>query len=375
MPLVRLARRLADTHTKCTIAVRDLTSAYIALENSDLQFLQAPVWPLHNHLGNEDGQSGYLDVLTTMGFGDPAKLTPVLKAWNTLLDLVLPDAVIADHCPALISLLNARQIPVVAIGNGFTMPPVNYPAFPPIRADRAPLLPEDRLKNSLVESLASLGFPAPANLKSALTASQRLVFSFPELDPYRGWRQETLYLPLEELPPCVEPPLETRFFVYLGGELSGLSHLVQCLAELPVTVEYYLRSVPATLTKFLKLRGIKVYDRPPDLSEVLPKVSHVLSQGGTGLCHAAMAAGRPHIIIPLHGESEMNFHTLSSMGIARRLQPGLKSDDIKSALEQIIADHDLIFRAGQWGKHISARPQPDCIASLEDIVKKLFSQR
>ena len=372
LPLVRLANRLADDHLECMIAARDLISTYIATRNSDLQFLQAPVWPLHQHLGNEDGQSGYLDVLSMMGFGDPDKLTPVLQSWNTLLDLIAPDIVIADHCPALVALSNARHIPVVAVGNGYTMPPMEYPAFPPIRADRAPLLPEKRLAQSLEKGLSSLGYPEPASLKTALTTPERLVFSFPELDPYRGWRRETLYLPPEPLPDFVEPPLETRFFVYLGGELPGLSHIVQCLAELPITVEYYLRSVPSTLTRFLKLRGIKVYDEPPDLGAVLPNVSHVLSQGGTGLCHATMAAGRPHIIIPLHGESEMNFHTLSSMGVARRLQSGMKSVDMKSALEQIIGDHELIVRAQQWGKRINARPQPDGTTALEDIIQKML---
>ena len=372
MPLVRLARRLADAHTECMIAARDLVSTSIALEKSELPFLQAPAWPLHDHLGNEDGQSGYLDLLVTMGFGDPSKLTPVLQAWNTLLDLVVPDAVIADHSPALLALLHARRIPAVAIGNGYTMPPASYPYFPPLRADRAPLLPEARLEQSLVEGLASLGYAAPVSLKAALTTSERLVFSFPELDPYRGWRQETLHLPPDPLPAFIEPPLETRLFVYVGGELPGLSHLVQCIAELPCTVECYLRSASAPLSSFLRLRGVKVHDKPPDLSKLLPQVSHVLSQGGTGLCHAAMAAGRPHIIIPLHGESEMNFHALSAMGIARRLHPGMDANELKVELDRIMDDHELIVRAHQWGKRVSARPQPDGTAALEAIVRDMI---
>lgn len=358
MPLARLARRVEESGIECLFAVRDLKSASLALADTGIRFVQAPVWPWHDHTGNEDGSGGYLDVLACLGFGDAEKLTAMLQGWSSLLDLIRPDLIVADHSPALCALARARGDTVVAVGNGFTLPPADRPSFPPIRADRAPLLPEARLLQSLEASLSALNLTPPARLVDGLATDERIVFSFPELDCYQGWRNEALHLPIEPLP-SVEPlPDEPRLFVYAGAELPGLAELVQVLGDFPWPVECYLRDVPPALLSFLRMRGVVVHDTPPDLAKLLPQVSHVLSQGGNGLCHMAMAAGRAHIILPLHGETELNYSRLSAMGIARRISPGLKTVDLKNALVTILQNHELIARAMQWGAHIALRPQP-----------------
>ncbi|MBZ4689347.1 MAG: hypothetical protein JG765_598 [Cereibacter sp.] len=363
-PLARLARQLEAEGFRCVVAAADLASAAIALHGSGLPLLQSPVWPPHAHAGNEDGQAGYLDILGLLGFGDPGKLGPVMQAWDGLLDLIRPDAVIADHAPALIPLLKARGIATIAVGNGFTLPPLVPTAFPPLSASRAPTVPETRLLASLRQALASLGHAALPDWRSAFETRERIVFSAPELDPYHGLRQEPLCLPPEPLPAATAPPPTPRLFVYIGAELPGLSAVVQCLSQLDCEVECYLRGLPAQACSFLASQGVTVHRSPPDLSETLPRASHVLSQGGSGMAHAALAAGRPHGILALHGESRINAQSLVGLGAGRLFPLGLDAEALLPVLKAFIADPELPAQALGAGRRLHGRGNTDGAEAL-----------
>ncbi len=369
MPLSRLAKQLKLEGIQPIFATSNLEAAKIALADTDIIFAQAPVWPSWHVLGgNQDGHASYLDVLAQIGFADPNKLTSILGAWKTLIELIQPNVVVLDHSPALSVLLNALKIPVIAVGNGFTLPPTDYDFFPAHRSDRSPLLPEKNLYRSLVKSLEYYSLPIPNRLIEAIFPKERIVCSFPELDFYKHWRNEKLYAPLENLPPESSPPKKLKLFVYIGAELPGFDNLVKCLAELDCAVECYLRGAPDHLKVFLEMRGHIVHETPPDLVNVIKKSTHVLSQGGNNICHAVMSAGRPHFIIPLHGESDFNLNTLVNMNTARRIPLGLSAEVLKKQLEDYMSDHELFVRCKQWSSLISARNQP---SGFDALAKKL----
>lgn len=352
-PLARIAKKLSVDGSKCFFAVRDVAYGRLALEGTGIALLQAPNWPPHQHSGNQDGQASYTDILSLIGFGDSEKLSAMLASWKTLLDLVKPDLVVVDHCPALLPLLRALKIPCMAIGTGYTMPPLDYPSLPPLRADRGPLLPEPTLLASLAKALASLGLNAPEGLTEAFRSTKRFVFSFPELDAYRSWRREALFLPPEPLPAFYEPPLLPHLFVYVGSEFRDIEGLAQELGQLPFAVSCFLRNAPPALNIFLRMRGLKAFDIPPSLAELLPIVSHVLSQGGNFISHAAMAAGRPHLILPLHGETQGNLNALVGLGIGRGLVRELGPE-----IKNFVSDAHLLSKARQWAMVIAKRQQP-----------------
>ncbi len=369
LPLSKLMESLAGERVDACLAVRDLQAAQLIAVGHDVPCLQAPVWSPHTHAANEDGNGGYLDVLALLGFGDPAKLAAMLHGWRSLLSFVKPDLIVAEHSPALQVLARALGLPAIAIGTGFTLPPVVNGALPPLRADRGPLLPEARLAQSLKAALGTLSLaPHAGRLSQALFPGDRFALSLPELDVYSGWRQEELYLPLEELPAFRDPPDRPRLFAYLGNELPKIGEWVHALATVKCEVEVYLRETPAHFASFLKLRGVTVHDRPPPLAEVLPRVSHVLCQGGIGLCSAGLAAGRPIGVLPLHGESELNFHRLSMLGVAQRLPMEGDGDVFALALDQFIADHQRIVNALKWGANIALRHQPLGLTAVRERI-------
>jgi UDP:flavonoid glycosyltransferase YjiC (YdhE family) len=315
-------------------------------------------------------------MLALLGFGDPGKLAPMLQAWDTLLDLFKPDLVVADHAPALIPLLNARGLPAIALGNGFTLPPLTPQPFPPLSSHRAPAEPEARLFETLGGALTSLGYRAPQDWRAAFQTRERLVFSARAFDPYQSLRSEPLLLPPEQLPHCTPPPVAPRVFAYLGAELPGVTALLQALTLLDCPLECYLRGVPDQVLRFLTLRGAIVHTTPPDLADRLPLASHVLSQGGTGMAHSALAAGRPHGIFALHGESRINAQALTGLGAGALLGSGplaLPPEKILPELQAFLADPALRGGAQEAGKALHLGCQTAGLRAVSEALARVMA--
>jgi UDP:flavonoid glycosyltransferase YjiC (YdhE family) len=356
-PMVAIARELIRGGIKAVFAVRDLEHAHALNDDGAFSVLQAPIWPKHKHWGHDGALASYADILAGVGFADAAKLGAVIGAWDALVDLAEPDAVVTDHSPALAAALYARGIPTVAIGTPFTMPPLSLDRLPPLRADQAPAIPEARLMQAVRKALGPRRAPPPAaGLVDLFRTDERVVFGMPELDPYRAFRAEPVVAPPEPLPGFVEAPLRPRLFVYLGTEAPHLEAISQALAHLDFETVAYLRGEHGPVPQFLKRRGHLVYDKPPPVHEILPQVSHVISQGGAFMSQAAVAAGRPHLIMPLHAETELNLRMLEQLGVARRFEPKPDATSIAATISEFVLDPALKSQAREAALMATMRP-------------------
>ena len=357
-PIAGIARTLVDDGVRIAVAGRELENLSIAFAGLDVIQLQAPIWPRHHHYGNEETQASFLDILVNAGFGDPAKLAAVVSAWRALIALIRPDVIISDHSPGLLVATYGGNIPVVSIGTGYTMPPLDLDRFPPMRADRSPIANEAQILASVAPILRAADAASPLNLVDLFRATDRIVFSFPELDPYGVFRTEQLYLPFEDLPAFYRPPLEPRLFVYLGIEMQGLEAVVQALAEFDAPAIIYLRGDSGPLSEFLAMRGHEVHKTPPKLAEILPRVSHVISAGGSFTCHAALAAGRPHLVIPLHRESKTNLGLLEALGVGQKLAASANAENVMPLIDKFVHDDRLVQNARYRARVVAGRAQP-----------------
>ncbi len=373
-PMAALARALALRGAKATFAVRDLTNVRQIGKRGEFTILQAPIWPDHVHGGHNPVFASYADVLTGVGFADQNKLGAVVDAWDTVLTLIKPDLVVADHAPALQVAMLGRSQPLVTVGTPFTMPPLHLERLPPIRADQSPALPEARLHQAVKTVLATRGLQPPARLVDVFQADERLIFGLPELDPYRAYRNEPILAPPEPLPSFVEPPVKPRLFLYAGSEVPHLEKLIQALVTMDIDVVAYLRGDVGPLPHFLKHRGHEVYETPPPLNEILPRVSHVLSQGGAFTCQAAIAAGRPHLVMPLHNETELNFANLSTLGVARRLDSAKDEKVVRKKIDDFLTDTQLIHNARHWALTLQGRRQANGLDEAVAAVERCLAR-
>jgi len=374
-PLTAFARALAARGAKPVFAVRDLGYARLATENDGFTVVQSPVWPDHRNWGHRPAVSSYADILGGIGFADPQKLGVVATAWSALVDLIKPDLVVTDHSPGLTAALFGSSVPLIAVGTPFTMPPLSLDRLPPLRPDQAPLLPEARLLQSLRQVLIAKGRRPPATMLEFLRTDERLVFGLPELDPYRPFRNENIVAPPEPLPEFAPPPHKPRLFFYAGSDLPHIETVVQSLALMDVEIVSYLRGDVGPLPRFLRLRGHHVYETPPPLNEILPKASHVMSPGGAGMCNAAIAAGRPHLMMPLHNETELNFEMCRKLGVARRLNPSADDKAMRAAIDDFLSAPALTHEARHWALAVAMRPQKDGRDEMLAAVTRCLSRK
>ena len=372
--LGRFASELAGESVRVVVAGRDSANTEVGFAGVPHLLLPAPAWGLRRHFGPEGGQANYLDVLVFAGFADRTRLSAGIAAWRGILDLVQPDVVVADHSPGLLLALRGYAVPTVAVGTGYTMPPLDWPTFPPLRADRAPIMPEARLSATIADVLAPYGVPAAESLPAWFRTPERIVFSYPELDPYRAFRREDVHRPPEPMEPYSEPPREPRLFVYLGDETPNLDAIIQTLVLMDIPIEAYLRGNVGPLPEFLEVRGHTVHRTPPSLPALLGGVSHVLTAGGSHTAHAALAAGRPQLVLPLHNETELNAGMLRKLGVARELPKTTEPEKIRAAVEAFVTDHALLGNARGWASIVAGREQAQGSDVTLATIRRLFGQ-
>jgi len=337
------------------------------------RLLQAPTWPDFIYRGPRVIVTGFGDILTLTGFSEPRLLAPIVDAWCELFALVRPTSVIIDHGPAAHLAVRIARLPSIAVGTGFTLPPLDYPSFPALRADLATSLPETRLLRVAQDILAARSTDElPQTLPQVFRTDTRLPIGLPELDPYRSFRRETFYAPAKGFTEP-SPARERRLFAYLGSELPHLSARMQVIGELDIPVTVYIRGGDPMIAEFLRLRGKTVLDRPADIRALLPSVSHVLSQGGAMLASEALAAGRPHFMLPMQFEASLNANLVANAGYGRSLPAD--SQDIEAFrdhLRRFIADEDLANRTEAYSKLLAQRPLPSVGNALLSTLSTLI---
>jgi hypothetical protein len=375
IPLARIAAAFDGTGHRTVFALRDLASGR-ALLGPAARIVQAPVWPRHRHFGAASGRlASYVDILVAVGFADPGKLAAVAHAWNGLIDLVRPDVIVADHAPGLLVAVHGGATEIVAVGTGFTMPPLDYDHLPPLRGDIAPALPEARLLESVRAACVALGRRRPSSLIDVFRSDHRVVFGLPELDPYRSFRREPMVAPPGGLPGAKPWPRERRLFVYAGADMPGFEDLQQALAELEAPLEVYFRGDAEPAREFLRLRGATVHETPPGLDGVLGNASHILSQGGAGTVAAAYSAGRPQLVIASHDEARINLDLLRQAAVAHPVDISGHPADVAAAISRSLADPHLPDNALEAANRIARRLLPDGAEVAADAIRAALSAR
>lgn len=346
-------------------AVTDLRAARQVL-GSEALLLQSPIWPPQRFEGAAIGPVSQADLLAMVGFHNTAQLAAMIAAWRTLFGLVRPDVLVADHSPTVSLAARIEQRPLIVTGTPFTMPPLGYQTFPPLRGDLAPAMPEHRIQAAIEAALREHGMSLSLPTLPAYFASQaRLVVGLPELDPYRTFRQEQLFTPAGGFPE-LRPIPQRRLFAYLGGETPALPAILQAICALDIPVEMFLRGADDFTQEFVRLSGKTLYMDRADLRETLPRVSHVVSHGGAATTAMTLAAGRPHMMLPQHHESRLNAALVERMGAGFEAKSGFED-----RLMDFVGDFGLQESAAAVASVLSQRLLPDGGDRLIDLVKAL----
>ena len=348
--LLKIALRVTAEGWSTVIAARDLWACASECRAAGIPMLQAPVHRAPRFQGR-----GFADVLAAMGYRNVEALLPPVLAWDELINLVRPDVIVADASP-LLTLAACGRTPVLAMGDGFVLPPVHLPRLPVLRAGPSNMPDEATLIANAAAVQRQRRLSIPQTLPSLIGGQAHVVCTYPETDVYAGFRTEPASGPLESLLSPLEPPAKKAVFAYLDGQFGLTAKLLEILARSGFPVEAFVRDLPDRMKSALRARNVRVHETPPPLPEVAERSSLIVHHGGIGTSETALALGRPQFLLPKHLEQRLNAGNLLRLGVAAQLNAGFSLAEGSAALAEAISSQSLADRAQETAARLARRP-------------------
>lgn len=332
--LALVAEELRKAGHECFIALRNLEASQILKRTSDYVLLQAPY---ARPVAPRDGIHSFGDILKSVGYGDPARLGPLVQAWDGILDGLGIDLIIADYAPTLC--LSARRwIPTIAIGDYFTLPSTASTTFPPFRlADTS-----ESDEECMVETIRGLKTRRTCltitTLPEIFSEVDRYIVTIPELadglQPENGLQ---VVGPLAPLPAPARGAPSKPFFAYLSGNAPGIASALESIGRSGPGGQIFLRDGTPDQKDALRAAGVLVHEQPQLLVSKIEESRVFIHHGGLSSSEIALAVGRPQLLIPRHWEQEGNANKLRKLGVAVAMRSGgrFTSLDVAKALKHV----------------------------------------
>lgn len=324
------------------------------------------------------------DILCDAGWGNPQTLSALVESWWSLLEVVRPDVIVADHAPTLLLAARSREfvwpakpsqrtkIPVVSVGLGFTSPPTDTDTFPGLLSRG--VTPFDAASHEAPLLAAARRFdPTLPTLPAALSATTSFVTCLDVLDPYRDQRH-TAALGIVEPVPGVRawPDSPGPALAYLSADDTRTLPLLAALAGGGLRVRVYLRDAdPNLLTSFRHEPGADLLELSPEplpLAELLETAPLVIHHGGAGTVHQAVSAGRPQLLLPRYLEQALNAQALVGRGVAALVPQ--EPEHTVGVVDRLLSGRAPKI-AQAWARLVEAEKTPDAAVVVAREVLRL----
>lgn len=358
--LLTAARGLIGAGFRVRVCQRELWACAEDFLDLGVPNFQAPHHRTQLPPGAAFRARGYADMMAVCGYQSVDGLLPTVLGWDALIDAVKPNVIVADYAPMLALAAHGR-VPVVALGDGFVLPPTHGVTFAVLR-EGTRMADEAAMLENAAQVLRRRRKPPPASLPALIGGQARIVCTYPESDVYAGQRPEPAHGPLEPAGPPLPLP-EAGLFFYLAADFPHTAKLLQVLCDLRLPAEGFVRDVPVPLAAALRANGIRLHPQPPPLGDALARARLVVHHGGIGTIEACLAAGRPQVLLPRHFEQTLNAETLARQGVARRLPVPFSLAEARALLAEAAESVSLRERATALAADLLGRP-----GSLDSLV-------
>ena len=368
--LLAIAGALKARGHRPFLALSNLVETWPAYRSTSYPILQSPMYQRPPGPRRRLRTASLTDILALCGFLNADELLAMVRAWERLIDAVRPGAIVADYSPTL-SLAAFGAHPLVAIGDGFTLPPHDLPTFPALQPRIHGLEREERMLEVVRRVQRARRRPQPEAMPQIFAARAQFVCTLPELDPYRAWRDRPAEGAFEPLPKPAPPAAGPGFFAYLAADARFIATAVRGLAEAPVKGRFFIRRAPGNMKRLLAERGHHVYDRPAPIQAVLREVPAIVHHGGIGTTEIALALGRPQLLFPRHLEQQLTATALVKLGVGISLGGKFTQAQVIEALRRLLEDRRFARRAQAFAARLAKRKQRDNVARIADACAEI----
>lgn len=320
----------------------------------------------------------YADLLMHGGWAAPDALRGVMDAWIRLLADAAPDLLLVDFAPTAMLAARAAGIPMAAIGDGFSLPPLTAP-LPPMRpwADIPPnavASVEGRVLAVANARLGALKSPELRHLRDLFDGVPRFLCAFPGLDHYAARDDAAYYGPI--FPPSRGPApvwpgdAADRAYVEMEPSHPALPAIASSLARLGLPSLIQGNAMPTHQADSLERGGVQIATTG-NRNALFTGASFVICQS-LDVAAPALLAGKPLLMLPVFTEQVMTFHRVAQQGLGQGLEADSAPVAIEAAIRRLVDDRACRLRAVNFGRTYDGfRPGTvvDAIADeLEDLL-------
>jgi len=344
--LAPVAEALAAEGHQVTFFLRNPYDCRAELTRNPLPFIQSPDLVAPNPAERGPKKMGsYSDIMVYCGFGKLETLFPATLAWRTIFDKLRPDLIVCDHSPVICFAAYGR-IPVIQVGDGFTIPPAADDDFPGFPSKKQATVPAAEILAVMNEVQSRLGGPRIPSITAPLRTAGRLVCTLKGLDPYKDSRADPVIGPTEGLHAPMPRPEAPRIFAYLGLEHGITRKLLAALKDCDLPAEAYIRGMTAEIARQCQRPGLVLFKSPQPIDQVLARATVAIHHGGSGMSLACCSAGRPQITLPIHDETLLNSQALERSGVGTMMTQKQVEEDGGARIAAFEADPRRHERAG-----------------------------
>lgn len=261
----------------------------------------------------------YNSTVKGFGFHETKFVFTRLLLWKSLLEKYRPNLVIADYAPAAVFAARSMGIPVVATGNGYTLPPVNIQAYPRF-VNQVDPIPTAPLLTSINQAAKMAGMQQIDALPQIFSADIHACFTMHELDPFAKMRQPQALGPLlGKEPPSVRKRAssDAGIFFYLTHCSAVLrTNLIEALASINHAVSIYSLQTTQDDRRLAEGTKITFLEKPVPLSDICKDNKLVIHLGGHNLTMELLLAGMPQLLLPIDLEKILLAQGVENKGLA-----------------------------------------------------------
>lgn len=374
-----IAKALRSRGHEVILAVRDLRTAAEMLTADGLAYCQAPVSQSRTKLRSPP--ASYAEILLGSGYQEANVLLGMTRAWKTLLELHGSSVLLADHSPTALLAAHLMNIPKVAIGNGFAIPPDRSP-LPSIRpwddiSTQRLQQADQRLQQSLDALGTSFEATRPISLQ-ALFRQSSLLDTFPELDHFGARDHERYIGPIfgisNGLQTTWQNPEARKILLYVRPEIAGFRALMAALAKIDAEKICVIPGLSLKEAKQFANRQTRISLKPLAFGALLKKADLMICQAGGGTMNEALLAGVPLLGVPAHVEQYWAAQRIEQLGAGISMGTNRNPDAFQRMIETLIETPDFRRRAQAFSRAHEGFHPAQAVAATVNFLETLMAR-
>lgn len=373
-----LALALRKRGHEPVFAFQDLSRAEVLFGWDGFACYQAPLWM--PRLAGLPPAATFAELLFRFGYLAPDGLLGVVRAWRGLFDLLRPDLLIADHAPTALLAARGMSLHKAQFGNGFGVPPRLCP-MPPFRTWEK--TDARRIEQSESKVLTTANHVLQRFNLSQLNAFSELfevdedfLCTWPELDHYPQRPEPHYWGPTmllgEGAPPVWPMGDGKRIFAYLKGDFAYLEPVLQALDALPNPTLVYAAGISPALVSRYQSANLVFASQPVGMDATRRQADLMVCHGGDATVSAALLAGKPLMVLPMHAEQYGMAQNVERLGAGLNVAPENYKPDYRKIFKRLLHEPSFTQQAQAFAEKYSGFDSAVQIEQIADRCEQLL---